>query len=404
MLIDRIIAGTQQITPRDEFDKLLASNKKLVIKFGMDPTAPDIHLGHTVVLSKLKLFQELGHQVVLIIGDFTAMIGDPTGRSKTRPPLEPAQIAANAETYLNQVGKILDLSKLTVRRNSEWLDKLSSRDWVKLCGKVTLARIIERDDFVKRMAEQLPIGFHELLYPLMQGYDSVELGAHIELGGTDQTFNLLMGRHLQEQAGLPAQVIITTPILEGLDGVNKMSKSLGNYIGLTDEPDQVFGKIMSISDTLMWRYFELLLMYTPAELALLKQDIATQKIHPMELKKTLASKIVEKFWGAAAAEAGKMAFEKLFQKKDGADFSLAEEVFLPAETGVEIGIIDLLKVVGTVESGSEARRLITSGAVTVNGQKIVDIKGLVSTEHEIQLRVGKHRFFRVRIRASNRSS
>lgn len=395
LLIDRIIAGTQQITPREEFDKLLASDKKLVIKFGMDPTAPDIHLGHTVVLSKLKLFQELGHQVVLIIGDFTAMIGDPTGRSKTRPPLDPAQIAANAETYLNQVGKILDLSKLIIRRNSEWLDTLSSRDWIKLCAKVTLARIIERDDFVKRMAEQQPIGFHELLYPLMQGYDSVELGAHIELGGTDQTFNLLMGRHLQEQAGLPAQVIITTPILEGLDGVNKMSKSLGNYIGLTEEPDQVFGKIMSISDTLMWRYFELLLSYTPQEIAGLQQDIRFEKIHPMDLKKNLASAVLEKFWGPEAADAGKTAFEQLFQKRDGADFALAEQVDLPAEIPAQFGIIDLLKLVDSVSSGSEARRLITSGAVTVNGQKIADIKAFIDTTQEIQLKVGKHRFFRI---------
>lgn len=395
LLIDRIITGTQQITPRDEFDKLLASDKKLIIKFGMDPTAPDIHLGHTVVLSKLRLFQELGHQVVLVIGDFTAMIGDPTGRSKTRPPLDVETIAKNAETYLNQVGKILDVPRLIIRHNAEWLEKISSREWVSLCAKVTLSRVIERDDFVKRMAEQLPIGFHELLYPLMQGYDSVELGANIELGGTDQTFNLLMGRHLQEQFGLPAQVIITTPILEGLDGVAKMSKSLGNYIGLTEEPDQAFGKVMSISDTLMWRYFELLLMRTPDEIAALKEEIATQRTHPMELKKMLAFSIVEKFWGISAAETSKNSFEKLFQKKDGADFSLAEQIYLPENSSAEISIIDLIKLTNAVESGSEARRLITSGAITINGQKIVDIKAIIKTTHEIQLRIGKHRFFRI---------
>lgn len=395
MLIDRIVAGTQQITPRNEFDALMASDKKLTIKFGMDPTAPDVHLGHTVVLSKLRLFQELGHQVVLVIGDFTSLIGDPTGRSKTRPPLDAETIATNAETYIAQVGKILDVSQLIIRHNAEWLDKISSRDWIKLCSKVTLARIIERDDFVKRMAEQQPIGFHELLYPLIQGYDSVELGAHVELGGTDQTFNLLMGRHLQEQFGLPAQVIITTPLLEGLDGVAKMSKSLGNYIGLTEEPDQVFGKVMSISDTLMWRYFELLLNQTPQEIAALKNDVATQKIHPMELKKRLAADILQKFWGAEAAVLGRASFEKLFQKRDGADFSLAEQILFPANTPETIGILELIKLTNSVASGSEARRLVTSGAVTVNGQKVTDVKAIVSTEGAVELRIGKHRFFKV---------
>ncbi|MCL5436308.1 MAG: tyrosine--tRNA ligase [Candidatus Dependentiae bacterium] len=395
LLLERIVSGTQQITPRDEFDKLMAGERTLTVKFGMDPTAPDIHLGHTVVLSKLRLFQELGHRVVLLIGDFTTLIGDPTGRSKTRPPLDAETIAKNAETYLAQVGRVLDLSRLTIRHNAEWLDKLSSRDWVKLCAKVTLARIIEREDFVKRMRENQPIGFHELLYPLMQGYDSVELRADIELGGTDQTFNLLMGRHLQEQWGMPAQVIMTTPLLEGLDGVAKMSKSLGNYIGLTEEPDQVFGKIMSISDTLMWRYFELLLNQTPAEIAASKAKIAAGHLHPMELKKDLAAAILEKFWGHDAAVAGREAFERLFQKRDGADFSLAEQVTLAAETAEEIPLVDLLKLVKAVTSGSEARRLISSGAVSIDGEKVTDIRSLIDTNEVIELRVGKHRFFRI---------
>lgn len=394
-IIDQIAVGTQQIIPREDLEKRFAKNEPLTIKFGMDPTAPDIHLGHAVVLSKLRQFQDLGHNIVVIIGDFTAQIGDPTGRSKTRPPLDRATIAKNAETYLAQVGRILDQNRLTIRYNSEWLDKLSSREWVLLCGKVTLARIIERDDFVKRMTDQQPIGFHELLYPLMQAYDSVVLKSDVELGGTDQTFNLLMGRFLQEQMGLAPQIVITTPILEGLDGVAKMSKSLGNYIGLAESPDIVFGKIMSISDTLMWRYFELLLLKTSAEIELFKSDIAQNKLHPMELKKELASGILARFWGTDAAMEGRISFEQLFQKKDGADFSHAEKIELPAGTAEPLKIIDLLKMLNPKDSSTQLRRLITDGAITINGNKITDVHAQLDYVSELQVRIGKHRFFSV---------
>lgn len=253
---EQLIISTEQTIPLDEFKKKLSTGKKLKIKLGADPTAPDLHLGHAVVLAKLRQFQDLGHEIIFLIGDFTARIGDPTGKSKTRPPLTEEQIKTNAKTYLEQVGKILDLSKTTLRYNSEWLGALSSTEWVKLCGQVTLARIIEREDFANRIANKQSVGFHELLYPIMQGYDSVELKADVELGGTDQTFNLLMGRYLQEQYGQEPQVIMTVPLLKGLDGVHKMSKSLGNSIGLTDPADQAYGKLMSMSDDLMWHYYE----------------------------------------------------------------------------------------------------------------------------------------------------
>ncbi len=274
--------------PLDEFAKKLSSGKKLKIKFGMDPTAPDIHLGHAVGLSKIKEFQDLGHQVMLIIGDFTAKIGDPTGKSKTRPSLSDEEIASNAKTYLNQVGKILDLNKTMIRFNSEWLGSISIADFVKLCAKVTDSKIIERDDFQKRIASQQPISFHELLYPLMQGYDSVELQADVEMGGTDQTFNLLMGRFLQEQFGQEPQVVMTMPLLQGLDGLQKMSKSLGNYVGLFEPADQAYGKLMSISDELMMIYYQLLLSYSLEDINKLESGIKNGIAHPMDLKKKMA--------------------------------------------------------------------------------------------------------------------
>jgi len=389
-----LMAGTEQVLPAGSLEKALASGKKLKIKFGMDPTAPDLHLGHAVVLSKLKLFQELGHEIILLIGDFTAHIGDPTGRSKTRPPLSKEAIAQNAQTYIEQVGRVLDIQKITVRYNSEWLDHLSSRDWVTLCAKVTLARIIERDDFAKRMAENQPIGFHELLYPLMQGYDSVVLEADVELGGSDQTFNLMMGRQLQELWGQSPQTIFTTPILEGLDGVQKMSKSLGNYVGLTEAPDQVFGKLMSISDDLMFRYYRLLLNKTDQEIEAFKQGIATEQIHPMELKKQLAHAILARFWGPEDAEKGRLSFETLFQKKD---LSHAQEFIVPQGTPLTLSIVDLLKVLESVPSGSEARRLIMSGAVVIDGEKITDFKAQITLIDGMQIKVGKHRFYKIKL-------
>ena len=375
-------SGTSQVLPHDELQKKLEANKKLKIKLGMDPTSPDLHLGHAVVLSKMKQFQDLGHEVIFLIGDFTARIGDPTGRSKTRPPLSEEQIIYNTKTYFDQVSRILDPKKITVRYNSEWLGKLTSVDWITLCAKVTLARIIEREDFAKRIEQQQPVSFHELLYPLAQGYDSVALHADVELGGTDQTFNLLMGRYLQEQYNQEPQVIITVPLLIGLDGINKMSKSLGNAIGLTEAPDQAYGKLMSISDELMWRYYELLLNKPKSTL--------DTTIHPMELKKQMAHGIISKFWSLPQADLAQEAFEHLFQKKD---FLHAQECALPANTPNPVWIVELIKLLGAATSSSEARRLIEAGAVTIDNNKVVDPKTQINWKPGMHIKVGKHKFY-----------
>jgi len=385
-----IFAGTTNVIPDTELLKKLISGKKLIVKLGADPTSPDLHLGHTVVLSKMKQFQDLGHTIIFLIGDFTARIGDPTGKSKTRPPLTEEEILKNTKTYIQQVGKVLDPKKIIIRYNSEWLDKLTSRDWVKLCSHVTLARIIEREDFANRIAHHQSIGFHELLYPLLQAYDSVELTANVELGGTDQTFNLIMGRHLQEQYGQEPQVIITVPILTGLDGVNKMSKSLGNTIGLTEPADQAYGKIMSISDDLMWHYYELLLNKTVYEIEALKTQVTDGSAHPMELKKALAYAIIAQFWSEAEARAAQEAFEHLFQKRD---FSHAQQIKLPQATPNPITLLDLLKLLNSAESNSEIRRLIEASAITIDGEKITDIKAQISWKAGMNIKVGKHKFY-----------
>ena len=388
---DQLAAGVTQIIPQEDFVKKLATGKKLKIKLGMDPTAPDLHLGHAVTLSKMRQFQDFGHEVIFLIGDFTARIGDPSGRSKTRPPLSDEQIAFNTKTYFTQVSKILDPNRVTIRYNSEWLDALTSRDFVSLCSNVTLSRIIEREDFAQRIAQQQTIGFHELLYPLMQGYDSVALHSDVELGGTDQTFNLLMGRFLQEHYGQEPQIIMTLPLLEGLDGVAKMSKSLGNAIGLSEPADQAYGKVMSISDHLMWRYYEVLLHRTTLELEDMKKAVLLQEAHPMELKKILAHTIISRFWSTAEADSAQTAFEELFQKKD---YSHAQSVNCAAFMGQEAWIVDVLKHLGAVPSTSEARRLIEAGAVMVNTQKITDFKAKIVLEPETSIKVGKHRIYK----------
>lgn len=386
--------GTSQIIPEDELRKKLSSGKKLKIKLGADPTSPDLHLGHAVVLSKLRQFQDLGHEVIFLIGDFTARIGDPTGRSKTRPPLSEQQILANTKTYFEQVGKILDPKKLTVRYNSEWLDKLSSKEMLQLCGKVTLSRLIEREDFANRLAEHQPIGFHELFYPIMQGYDSIALHADVELGGTDQTFNLLMGRFLQEHYGQSPQVVITTPLLEGLDGVQKMSKSLGNAIGLAEPADQAYGKLMSISDELMYRYAQLLLHADDAQVAQWKADVAAGTLHPMDLKKKIAHDIVEKFWSTDQAQSAQAAFVSLFQKRD---MSQAQEVAIATDVINSVQIFELLKnILQAVPSSSEARRLIEAGAVHIDGKTVTDIKALIQLKPGMTIKVGKHRFYKLK--------
>lgn len=384
--------GTEQILPEVDFLKKIATGKKLKIKLGVDPTASDLHLGHAVVLSKLKQFQDLGHEVIYLIGDFTSRIGDPTGRSKTRPPLTEEQIAENAKTYFEQVSKILDKSKITIAYNSQWLDALTIKDFVRLCGKVTVARIIEREDFSKRLHEKLPIGFHELLYPLFQGYDSVALQADVELGGTDQTFNLMVGRDLQDQYGQEPQVVMTLPLLPGLDGVQKMSKSLGNYVGLNDAPDQAYGKLMSISDDLMWQYYKILLYKTEHEIQEFQLEIRANRVHPMDLKKKMAYDIIAKFWSLENAKEAQQLFEDLFQKKD---LSHAQKVDCSQYVNKPVWIVELLKHVGSVSSSSEARRLITEGAVSLDGTKITDINANVELKQNQHLKVGKHRFYTI---------
>lgn len=388
--LEIIKSSTSSVIPEADLIKKLQKGIPLRIKLGMDPTAPDLHLGHAVVLSKMKQLQDLGHDVIFLIGDFTARIGDPTGKSKTRPALTEIEIEKNTRTYFDQVSKILDPKKLTVVYNSEWLNALSIKDMTQLCGKVTLARLIEREDFANRMAQNQSIGFHELLYPLFQGYDSVALKADIELGGTDQTFNLLMGRYLQEHYNQEPQVIITTPLLEGLDGGPKMSKSLGNAIGLAGPADQAYGKLMSISDELMWHYMHILLYKNDADIAKLKQEIKDNIIHPMDLKKSMAHAIIARFWSAQEADAAQQQFEALFQKKD---YSQAEEVAV--DLAGEIWIVDLLKKLNAVTSSSEAKRLIESGSVHIDGKAITEFKAMVNPVSGMIVKVGKHRIYKI---------
>jgi len=388
----QLLFGVSQSLPEGELRKKLESGKKLKIKLGMDPTSPDLHLGHAVVLTKMKQFQDLGHEVIFLIGDFTARIGDPTGRSKTRPPLTQQAIEANMKTYFEQVGKILDPNKIIVRYNSEWLSTLNAADIIHLCAQVTLARLTEREDFAQRITSHQPIGVHELLYPLMQGYDSVALEADVELGGTDQTFNLLMGRFLQEQYGQPAQVVITTPLLEGLDGVNKMSKSLGNAIGIAEAAPQAFGKLMSMSDQLMWRYFHILLGVAEHELSVWQERVAAGTTHPMELKKQMAHEVISKFWSEHEADEAQQQFEDLFQKKD---YSKAQEVVLPDSTAASLWVVDLLKILGALSSSSEAKRLIDAGAVHIDSESVTDFKATITWRSGMTIKVGKHRIYKI---------
>lgn len=390
-----LLTGVEQVLPHGGLEKKLQHGKPLKVKFGADPTAPDIHLGHVVVLSKLRQFQDEGHIIQFIIGDFTARIGDPTGKSKTRPPLEPEEIARNAETYLQQVTRVLDPNKLEIIYNSQWFSKMALADFIRVAGKTTLARIMERDDFSNRFATGSAIGFHELFYPMLQAYDSVMLMCDIELGGTDQTFNLLMGRYLQEQYGQEPQVIMTMPLLEGLDGVQKMSKSLGNYIGLSDCAIDAYGKLMSISDQLMWRYWLLLSGKSAAHIEELKSHVQQELLHPLACKKMMAYCIVERFWSRAGADEGQASFEALSQQKD---YSQAREVQLESHYASSVWIVDIIRKLGAVSTSSEARRLIDDGAVAVNQAKITDFKALVSVQSGDIIKVGKHRIYRIVIK------
>lgn len=381
--------GTDEILPLDELKKKLKKNKPLRIKAGFDPTAPDLHLGHTVLINKLKQLQDLGHQILFLIGDFTAMIGDPTGKSKTRPPLSREQVQENAKSYTKQVFKILDKDKTTVVFNSQWMDKMTSMAFIQLASKQTVARILERDDFSKRYKSGQAISTHEFLYPLVQGNDSVELKSDVEIGGTDQKFNLLVGRELQKQAGQEQQVILTMPILEGLDGVQKMSKSLDNYIGIDDTPDQMFGKIMSISDDLMWRYFELLSFQSLEAIADLKQAMVQGK-NPRDIKFILADEIITRFHNIDAAKQAQQNFIDRFSKNQMPN-EMDEFSF---KAGIKIA--NLLKDAGLCPSTSNAYQMIKQGGAKINGKKITD-KNLELEIGTNVYQVGKRKFARVTV-------
>ena len=369
-----------------------ATHKPLRIKLGLDPTAPDIHLGHTVVLNKLRQLQDLGHTVIFLIGDFTSMIGDPSGRNSTRPPLTPEEIAVNAKTYYQQASIILDPSKTEVRYNSEWCDALGARGMITLAAKYTVARMLERDDFKKRYANNQSIAIHEFLYPLVQGWDSVALEADVEMGGTDQRFNLLMGRELQKDEGQRPQTVMMVPLLEGLDGVQKMSKSLGNYVGITDAPNDMFGKIMSISDELMWRYYDLLSFKPIEEITGLKQQVAAGA-NPRDVKIVLAKEIIARFHDDAAAEAAHQDFTQRFSKN-----ALPDEIpqVSIACDGASMPIANLLKEAGLVDSTSEAIRMIKQGAVKLNGDVKIDDTRLEINKGSTDIyQVGKRKFAKI---------
>ncbi len=386
--------GTADLLVEEELVARLKEGKPLRVKFGMDPTAADIHLGHTVILNKLRQFQLMGHEVIFLIGDFTAMIGDPTGKDVTRKPISREQVVENAKTYQTQAFKILDPAKTKTVFNSEWLSTLQPIEMVQLMAKTTVARMLERDDFTKRYHAQQPIALHEFLYPLLQGYDSVELKADIELGGTDQTFNLLMGRELQKQYGQGQQCILTMPILEGLDGVQKMSKSLGNYIGVTESATEIFGKLMSISDELMWRYLDLLSWRPVSEINQWREEVKNG-FNPRDIKIKLAEEIVERYHGKEAAEHAHAEFVNRF--REGAVPENIPEVTIEAPQG-ELAIANLLKEAGLVSSTSEALRSIQQGAVRIEGERIEDTHLKISPGTSHLYQVGKRRFARVSVK------
>jgi len=391
--LERIKRGADEVIVEAELAQKLAAGRSLRIKLGLDPTAPDLHLGHTVVINKLRHFQELGHQVQFLIGDFTGMIGDPTGKNQTRPPLTRDEILANASTYREQAFKILDPDKTQILFNSEWSDKLGAEGMIRLAARYTVARMLERDDFGKRYKAQQPIAIHEFLYPLMQGYDSVAMKADVELGGTDQKFNLLVGRELQKDFGQPPQCIVTTPLLEGLDGVNKMSKSLGNYVGIAEAPGEIFGKLMSISDTLMWRYIELL-SFEPMSTVRGWREAVESGRNPREIKVLFAAEIVARFHGAAAAREAEAGFEQRF--RHGTLPEDLPEVTVPAD-GDGLALVQVLKLAGLVASTSEANRLIEQGGVRLEGARVEDRALRIARGDTVLLQVGKRKAARVTV-------
>ena len=388
-----LMRGTEEVLPEGSLAERLRSDRPLVVKAGFDPTAPDLHLGHTVLINKMRQFQVQGHDVVFLIGDFTGLIGDPTGKNATRPPLTEAEIDANAATYREQVFRILDPERTRIAFNSEWVGKLGAAGMVRLAARHTVARMLERDDFAKRYAAGQPIAIHEFLYPLVQGYDSVALNADVELGGTDQKFNLLVGRQLQQDAGQAPQIIMTLPLLEGLDGVQKMSKSLGNTIGITDAPNDMFGKVMKISDELMWRYFELLSFRPLAEVAALRARVA-EGANPRDIKFELGMELVARFHSDSAATAARDAFIERFQQKAIPDE--LPEVTVAATDG-EIGVAHLLRDAGLVASTSEAFRMMKQGAVRVDGERVEDRGLSFAAGVTLVMQVGRRKIARVTV-------
>ncbi|MCX7759638.1 MAG: tyrosine--tRNA ligase [Hydrogenothermaceae bacterium] len=394
--LEIIKKGVLDIIDEKDLLEKLKEGRPLIVKAGFDPTAPDLHLGHTVLLQKLRTFQQLGHTVYFIIGDFTAMIGDPSGRDKTRPPLTKEQVIENAKTYKEQVFKVLDPEKTVVVFNSEWLGSMTAEDLIKLTAKYTVARMLERDDFKKRFKENIPISIHEFIYPLLQAYDSVAIKADVELGGSDQRFNLLIGRDIQREYGIEKpQIAILLPLLVGTDGIKKMSKSYGNYIGITEPPEDMFGKVMSLSDELMWNYWELLTDLTLQEIEKLKKDVEEGKVHPMEVKKQLAMYIVERFHGKEAAVVAKEHFEKVFSKKeipeDINQISI-KSLNLPSNS---IELFELIYLLNLVPTKSEAKRLIKQGGVKVNGEKVEDFQREITLDKDYIIQVGKRKFVKV---------
>ncbi len=391
--LEQIKRGAEEILVEEELNTKLARGKALRIKAGFDPTAPDLHLGHTVLINKLRQFQDLGHEILFLIGDFTGMIGDPTGKNATRLPLTPEEVADNAKTYQQQIFKILDPDKTQVMFNSQWMSEMGSAGLIQLAARHTVARMLERDDFSKRYKGGQPIAIHEFLYPLIQGYDSVAMRADVELGGTDQKFNLLVGRELQKQYGQEQQVVLTMPLLEGLDGVQKMSKSLGNYIGIDEPAEEMFGKLMSISDPLMWRYFELLSFRPMSEVASFKQQVA-EGVNPRDIKFMLCEEIIIRFHDRAAADKAKESFIARFQK--GAMPDEMPELELVAQDG-GLAIANLLKTAGLVKSTSDAMRMIKQGAVRIDGERIENNKLVIAAGTQHVYQVGKRRFARVSV-------
>ncbi|MCX5591053.1 tyrosine--tRNA ligase [Alcaligenes endophyticus] len=389
--LELVKRGCDELLVEADFARKLARSRNtgqaLRIKLGLDPTAPDIHLGHTVVLNKMRQLQDMGHTVIFLIGDFTSTIGDPSGRNSTRPPLTPEQVVANAKTYYEQASLVLNPERTEVRYNSEWCDQLGSRGMIQLASRYTVARMMERDDFTKRFKGGIPISVHEFLYPLLQGYDSVQLKADLELGGTDQKFNLLVGRELQKEYGQEPQCILTMPLLEGLDGVEKMSKSKGNYIGISETPDSMFGKLMSISDTLMWRYYELLSFRSMADIANLKEQIE-QGVNPRDVKVALAQEIITRFHDKPSAERALENFEARFKRGE-----MPEDMPELTIAG-QLALLRVLREAGLVSSASEAQRNVEQGGVRIDGERIED-KGLVLEPGTYVLQVGKRKFARV---------